>query len=261
MTFFHPELWFLLPVSLIIGILGMSSGISGSNFWIPVYILWLGIDPHVGFWLALLTMIFGFGSGVWKNIRQGTVNWYLVGNYLKFSLPAAIAGAALSGYAPKNLLLIIFALFVTGYGGFRLYRSLVSETEPPPAHDRIQWGTAAVAGFLLGLIATGLGKLILPTYADHRRIRHHAEAVGTTVVIVFIVNLAALVSRMNGALVQALLDHGQYILGVLMWVAPGVVAGGQFGPVVARKLSRTHLNLYVAMLLILVGVLMMVRAW
>ena len=72
------DFWLLFPIGIIIAILGMSSGISGSNFWIPVYIIWLKIDPKAGFWLALLTMIFGFGSGAIKNILSKTVNWYLV---------------------------------------------------------------------------------------------------------------------------------------------------------------------------------------
>jgi len=35
--------WYLFPVGIIIAILAISAGISGTNFWIPVYLIWLKI--------------------------------------------------------------------------------------------------------------------------------------------------------------------------------------------------------------------------
>jgi hypothetical protein len=55
--------FYLFPLGIAISLLAVSAGISGYNFWIPVYVVWLGIDPKASFWLALLTMLFGFGSG------------------------------------------------------------------------------------------------------------------------------------------------------------------------------------------------------
>ena len=55
------EFWFLFPLGVLIGTAGMSSGVSGSNFWIPVYLLWFALEPRTAFWIALLTMLFGFG--------------------------------------------------------------------------------------------------------------------------------------------------------------------------------------------------------
>jgi len=78
----NPELWFLFPLGIGLAILAISSGINGSNFWIPVYVIWLGFDAKTAFWLALLTMIFGFGSGVWKNARANLIQWFLVRQYL-----------------------------------------------------------------------------------------------------------------------------------------------------------------------------------
>jgi uncharacterized membrane protein YfcA len=258
---FNPELWFLFPAGILIGILGMSSGISGSNFWIPVYMIWIGIKPKVGFWLALLTMIFGFGSGVYKNLRSRTVNWYLVRQYLKVSLPASILGGALSAQAPQQLLLTCFGVFVTGYGAYSLVSYFRQATQAIETHRKIYWGVGLIAGFLLGLIATGLGKLILPCYINHERIKKPAEAVGTTVVIVFIVNLFALVSRMNRELVETLSGSGPYIVSVMLWVAPAVVLGGQLGPQIAQHLPRHTLRAYVGGLLIVVGGLILVRAF
>ncbi|MBN1763263.1 MAG: sulfite exporter TauE/SafE family protein [Methanomicrobia archaeon] len=187
--------WYLFPVSIGIAILAMSAGISGSNFWIPVYLIWLKIEPKTGFWLALLTMIFGFGSGVIKNLKQETINWYLVKQYLKITIPAGIFGTVLVPFAPAQLLIVIFASFVLLYGASTIYRCCNGMAEEAESHETIYWARAALAGFIKGLIATGLGKLILPAVLGHRKIKSPAEAVGSTVVVIFVVNIVAVLFR------------------------------------------------------------------
>ena len=81
------DLWYLFPIGMLIAVLAMSSGISGSNFWIPVFTIWMNMEPQISFWLSLLTVVFGFGSGVYKNFKIKTINWFLVGQYLKVCIP------------------------------------------------------------------------------------------------------------------------------------------------------------------------------
>jgi hypothetical protein len=254
--------WYLFPVGIIIAILAMSAGISGTNFWIPVYLIWLKIDPKTGFWLALLTMIFGFGSGVIKNIKQKTINWYIVKQYLKVTIPAAIFGTLLVPFAPAQLLIITFASFVLIFGSFLLYRyGIKSEEEKLKTHEKIYWTIAAIAGFLKGLIATGLGKLILPGIIGHKKIHHHAEAFGSTIFIIFIINIVAVLFRLNPSFISVLSSNAKIIFSILIWVAPGVFIGGQIGPLVVKKISLKHARVYVGGLLILVSMLMFIRAF
>src|SRR5207249_3076888 len=67
------EFWFLFPVAITIAIFAMATGVSGANFFAPVYLLWLQLDPQLGFWLSLVSMLFGFSSGLIRNLLQGTV--------------------------------------------------------------------------------------------------------------------------------------------------------------------------------------------
>ena len=145
--------WYLFPVSILIAILAISAGISGSNFWIPVYLIWLKIDPKTGFWLALLTMVFGFGSGVIRNVKQKTVNGYIVKQYLMITIPAAIFGALLVPFAPAQWLILIFASFVLIYGLCTVYRCYSAKAGDVERHGKIYRTRAAIAGFLKGLIA------------------------------------------------------------------------------------------------------------
>ena len=173
------DYWFLFPTGIVVAGLAMSSGIAGSNFWIPIYLLWLALEPRVAFWVSLLTMLFGFGSGVVRNVREGTVAWGLVRRYLMIAAPAAVLGALLSTRIPIRQLLLAFASFVTLYGLWLLSEKL-RRTAPGPPHATIRWSTGALAGGLQGALATGSGTLLMPAMLDHEDVDRPATAVGST---------------------------------------------------------------------------------
>ena len=257
--------FFLFPLAVIIAILAMSAGISGTNFWIPVYIIWLDFDTKTAFWLGLLTRTFGFGPGVIRHLRQKTVNRYIVKEYMKITVPTAIFGTLLVPFAPVGLLLLLFASFILGYGSYLIYSYWLYHKGKIPeelvTHNRICWERAAVAGFMKGLIVTGLGKLISPCIMEHKNIRSPAEAVGTMVTIIFIVNLIAFLFRLTPDFIPVLVEQKILIFDTMLWVAPGVVLGGQLGPAVARRFSPQGMRLYVGVLLLVVSMLIYLRAF
>ncbi|MCG7848379.1 MAG: sulfite exporter TauE/SafE family protein [ANME-2 cluster archaeon] len=250
--------WYLFPVGLVIATLAMSAGISGANFWIPVYLICVKLDPLVTFWLALITMIFGFGSGVVRNIHQGTVNWYLVRQYLIPTVPGAVIGALLTSYINGKVLVFIFGSFIFIYGSYML-NSCISSPKEPVRHNKVFWGIGFVAGFLKGLIATGLGKLIVPGMWNHEKVRHPSEVIGSAIVIIFIVNVVAALTRMNHDFVGVLMDNTDTLSSVLVFVLPSVVIGGQIGPRVIKDMNAAHLKLYISVLLIFVSLLIFSR--
>src|SRR5277367_973168 len=90
----------------------MSAGVSGSTLWVPVYLLWLKLEAPVAFWLGLLTMLFGFGSGVIRNFRDGTFDGVLVRRYLLLAVPAALVGGWASGSVNQTLIVALFGAFL-----------------------------------------------------------------------------------------------------------------------------------------------------
>jgi uncharacterized membrane protein YfcA len=256
---------YLFPLGVLVASLAISAGISGSNFWIPIYFIWLGIDPKTSFWLALLTMIFGFGSGIIRNEVHKTINWTIVKQYLKIAVPFAILGTLLVPFAPANLLLGLFGSFVIIYGAFLIYRfglfSKRNEPKVPETVEKIYWFRAALAGFLQGLIATGSGKIIMPCVLRNCRIRTPAEAVGSTVAIIFVVTLVAAIFRLTPYFASTLAGQRDLIVNIMIWVAPGVILGGQLGPFVTKKLSERGMRVYVGILLVFVGILTYLRTF
>ena len=237
--------WYLFPVGLVIATLAMSAGISGANFWIPVYLICVKLDPLVTFWLALITMIFGFGSGVVRNIHQGTVNWYLVRKYLIPTIPGAVIGSLLIFYVNGEVLVFIFGSFIFIYGSL-LLKSSISSTKAPVKHNKIFWG---------------LGKLIVPGMWNHEKVSHSSEVIGSAVVIIFIVNVVAALTRMNHDFVSVLMDNSNTLSSVLVFVLPSVVIGGQIGPRVIKDVNADHLKVYISLILIFVGLLIFSRLW
>ncbi|WP_406660236.1 sulfite exporter TauE/SafE family protein [Methanolobus sp. ZRKC3] len=244
--------WYLFPLGIIISAIVMSAGISGANFWIPVYLFILKLDPLISFWLALLTMVFGFGSGVTRNLHQRTVNWYLVKKYLIPTIPGAIIGSLLTAHLDANLLVIIFGIFVFIYGVFLLYNTIRSKQECQQ-HNTIYWKFGFMAGFLKGLIATGLGKIIVPCIWDHERIKNPAEVIGSTVLIIFIVDIVAALTRMNPVFVDALLNNSEQLIDIMTFVVPSVLIGGQLGPMAIKNVNKKALRIYISLMLILVS--------
>lgn len=260
------EFWFLLPVGMAIAVFGMSSGIEGSNFWIPVYLLWLSLEPRTAFWVSLLTMLFGFGSGVVRNLRAGTVHWPLVRRYFALAAPAVIVGSLLSSRVPVAWMLFAFALFTALFGlslvrEFFLRRGSKQEAMEPPGHGRFYPLAGLVGGFLHGSIATGSGTLMMPALLDHRDIDHHAKAVGSAVVLAFGCALLATFFRLDERLLAGLKEQRQEIGQIMAFAAPGVVIGGQLGPRLAQWIPRRFLRLYVGILLFAVGLLVALRGW
>jgi len=75
-------------------------------------------------------------------------------------------------------------------------------------NEKRLWELGFVAGFLKGLIATELGKLIVPGMGDHEKIDHPSQVIGSAVVIIFIVVIVAAVTRMNPVFVAGLVENG-----------------------------------------------------
>jgi uncharacterized membrane protein YfcA len=298
------EHWYLLPVGFGIAVLAMSSGVSAGNFWVPVYLLWAAFEPPLAFWMTLATMLCGYGSGVARNLRQGTIDRGVIIRYLPLTVPAALIGGYLAPALNVSWLILLFGVFVLGYGVRMLVQAIRSigqsgssapsnrpksastpttgrectsrdrasirpPFQPSPARGegvKARLGTAMMGGvigllggLLLGLITVGLGELLLPRILAERKSLSPAAIVGSTVLVIFITSLVAALVRLNGPFLAALSQQRATLVGALLFAGPGVVLGGQLGPMMARHLNARALRWYVAIILLLVGLLMLLR--
>jgi uncharacterized membrane protein YfcA len=252
--------WFLLPVGVAIGALVMSAGVSGATLWVPVYLLWLRLDAPIAFWLGLFTMLFGFGSGVIRNFRDGTFDGVIVRRYLVIAVPAALVGGWASGSVNQALIVALFGIFLIVYALLIAGRTLGMRTDGD-RHDNVPVSIALLGGALTGLISIGIGILAMPSVLRHRSSRSPGAAIGSLVMIIFFTSLAATIGRMRPSLISALLRDSSQMFAIAIWAVPGVVVGGQIGPRLAQMLpSERHTRLYFSAVLLVVGVLTLARA-
>jgi uncharacterized membrane protein YfcA len=254
--------WFLLPVGIVIGSLVMSAGVSGATLWVPVYLLWLRLAAPIAFWLGLITMLFGFGSGVFRNFRDGTFDAAIVRRYLLIAVPAALVGGWASGSINQALVVALFGAFLILYAILIGGRALgMRGDNDDDRHDDVPVSIALLGGALTGLISIGIGILAMPSVLRHRSSRTPAAAIGSLVMIIFFTSLGATVGRMRPSLVEELGRDASQIVAIAIWAIPGVVIGGQIGPRLAQMLSsERHTRLYFSAVLLVVGVLTLARA-
>lgn len=244
--------WPMFFISIVIATLATSSGASGSNFWVPMYIFWLNIPDMMAFWLSLITMLFGFGSGFVKHYIQNTIEKKLVIWYVLLTIPGSIIGTLLIPYLNIKIITLMFGVFLLFFG----YRVFFGK-------NNLNWNEtvtrviAVFAGFLKWVIATGPWELLLP-----RVIRSGVapqKAVGTTITIVFLTNISSVLLLFF--LGDLMFVDIKKLLPILIFVVPGVIIWGQFGPMISEKLSKEVMLRYIAVLLVLIGLIMTYRSF
>ena len=274
--------WFMFPIAIVIATIAMSSGISGAIFFTPIFLLGLGLSPEVAIGAGLITVVFGFTSGLVAYLRRKLVDFKLAGSMLMFSIPMAVVGVVTSNYVNPNILRAILGmgLFVVAYSLLRSpalenvegtdqqienenkagsMRSLTSADGEQFCYTiRNKWMGAVVAtvgGFFTGMISTGLGEL--NSYYLLQRCKVPGKvAVATSVFTVAFTAMAAA----TGHLINFASGGGETlgtVFGLVVFTAPGVVIGGQLGPYIATKISQHALKKSLAVLFILVASLML----
>ncbi len=271
-------LWWLFPASILIASIAMASGIGGAVFFSPIFMLVLHLEPRIAVGAALLTELFGFSSGLAAYFRSRLIDFKLALHLLMFSLPAAILGTLYGSAIPPLVLKTIFAvgLIFIGYQLFSSWRKEERlafeevrgmefaedyERELVDHEGNIYRYTvcnkglgrvfAFVGGGFLGMISVGLAELQEYHLVARCKVPT-AIAVATSVFVVVVTVLLASLGHFVG-----ILREGPEVLGPVLNVAlftiPGVVIGGQVGPLVQRSLPEDRVKAAVSLLFLLVG--------
>lgn len=273
------ELWYLLPVSVLIATIAMSSGIGGAVFFAPLFILVLKLEPTVAIGTALITELFGFSSGLVAYTRQRLIDYHLGRALLMVSVPFAIAGSLTAERVPANWLEGAFAAGII-FIGIQLYLSHLSErrervagrheAKRPRKHtselvDRN--GTvyrytvcepmagmlfAAIGGAFLGMISVGLAELQEYRLVARCRIPTPV-AVGTSIFVVVITVLFASMGHIYRFATSADPAVLQQVGAIVMFTIPGVVIGGQIGPRIQSRLDPDVMKVAIAVMFVAVG--------
>lgn len=272
------ENWFVFPISIIFATIAMASGVEGSTFFSPFFMIALGLEPEVAIGTGLITEVFGFGSGLYAYAKQRLIDYKLGLTLLFATLPAALMGVWLGGILPATALKAVFGagLFAVAFSLLRspdhqaVKRADRAIKEDFGAHPETCLTTsggeqicytvcnktegrmiAGMGGLFIGMLSTGLGELNAFFLLQRCRVPSKV-AVGTSV---FLVAITALVASIGHVIKfsQAGGETLDTVLGLVVFTIPGVLIGGQLGPLFAARVSSSAMERGLAMLFILIA--------
>ncbi|MGC1217207.1 MAG: sulfite exporter TauE/SafE family protein [Phormidesmis sp.] len=290
MSFF--EYWFIFPTSILIATIAMASGVEGSTFFAPVFILGLGLPPEVAVGVGLITEVFGFASGLTAYVRRRLIDYRLGVQLLMVTVPMALVGTVVGGLVPDDILKTIL-----GMGLFAVAASFLRSPQPDEVatldqtirqdynteqeakqEEREKSATcltaangericyrvcnktegrllASIGGLFIGMLSTGLGEINGYFLLQRCRIPSKVAVASS----VFIVAVTALSASIGHAIkfVQAGDEVLTTVAKLLIFTVPGVIIGGQLGPKVANVISQHVMERSLGILFLLVGVLML----
>ncbi len=278
------EYWYLFPISVLIATIAMATGIGGAVFFSPLFMLALRLEPSVAVGTALTTELFGFSSGLVAYWKRRLIDWRLGRTLLVVSVPAAIVGSLFADVFPPVVLKCVFALGIV-FIGYQLYAShrreekemldREIEREAREHHESVLIDSAGkeyrytvcnkdqglvfagIGGALLGMISVGLAEL--QEYHLLARCRVPAPvAVATSILVVVVSVLVASLGHFYSFAARADASTLTQVLGIVAFTIPGVIVGGQIGPMVQARLNPDIAKVGIAFLFIAVGIFMLV---
>ena len=277
------EYWFMFPVSILIATVAMATGVEGATFFTPLFILGLGLPPDVAIATGLLTEV--FASGLFAYTRRRLIDYRLGGTLLLATIPMALLGTWVAGWANPLLLkailgvalLVLAATFLRGFSHERV-EALEAGAVPGDPKAETQLVTASgevirytvcnrteglaiagLGGLFIGMISTGQGEFNGYYLLSRCKIPGKV-AVATSVLVVAVTALTASIS--HAARLAAEGGPGlSTALSLAVFTVPGVLIGGQLGPLVSSCLPQGVLVRGMGGLFALVGVLMLGQAF
>lgn len=280
------QYWYMLPISIVIATTAMASGVGGATFFAPIFILFLNLPPEVAVGTGLITEVFGFASGLFAYTRKRLIDFRLGVALLMVTIPAALLGTWVAGSIAPEFLKIalgvgLFAIALSflrapehkdvvrmdeaikeEYGGSNAETSLITRDGEEIRYtvcNRTEGRMiSGVGGLFVGMISTGLGEM--NSYFLLQRCRVPSRvSIATSVFVVALTALAAA----SGHLFQFVQSGGDVlntVFSIVIFTVPGVVIGGQFGPMLANRISQHTLERSLGILFILVAAVTLAEA-
>jgi uncharacterized membrane protein YfcA len=269
----------MFPVSVVVATVAMASGVEGATVFSPIFILALGLPPHVAIGAGLITETFGFASGLYAYSRKKLIDYRLGLALLVVTVPTSILGSFAAGLVPAVVLKTILGVGLMVVAASFLRSPTAADVSYLDRGIRAQYGDdnaetvlvtaegeeirytvcnrtegmtiAGLGSLFMGMVSTGLGEL--NGYFLLQRCRVPSKvAVATSVFIVVVTALTAA----TGHLVQFVRSGPEVletVLSLVVFTVPGVVIGGQLGPYVSNRISQHTLERGMGLLFALVG--------
>lgn len=238
----------LIIFGLAIGLAIGTVGGGGAVLAVPVLVYVAGLGAHEATTASLAVVAAGAVTGALGQSRRGAVCWKTAAWFASAAVIGSVAGTALNQAVGGAVLLYVFSavmLLAARATWQRAGEPAAAEGGCPEAPLNIVVPAGAAVGVLTGLVGVGGGFVIVPALAIglHLGLR---EAMGTSMVIVFVVSIAGLISHLGA---------GQSLdADVALPMAVATVVGAVVGPYLSAALPLRTLGRGFAGLVVVVAV-------
>ncbi len=250
----------MVVIAVIAGaVIGLSMGAlggGGSILAVPVLVYALYLDPQAATTASLVIVGVTAIVAAISHARADRVDWRAALLFGALGIPASVGGSLLNRAVDAQVLLLAFAalMLLAAAAMYRRARAGEQPTSRPlptgaPQVVRVVV-VALVVGFLTGFLGVGGGFLIVPALVLAMGFGM-PTAVGTSLVIISITSLAALVER---------LGHGAIAWDVVVPFTAAAIVGSLGGKHFSDKVSGAALTRAFAILLVVVAGYVAVRA-
>lgn len=272
--------WFMFPVAVVVATIAMLSGIGGTALFMPIFLLLFPLlgpefpitNPVTAVAAALLTSTFGFTSGFIGYYRKKLIDFDLSKRFLIFSVPAALFGVLCAHWISPTLLRFCYGLLLLLLSFVMVYGFTLLLTARPDRHQGIsknkvddagisyvykpydpRKGVTLIGGFITGMLATGIGEVIMPQLVKDGEIPLPIAAAASVVAVmgtILVASVAHTITLINMGGFAAVPWH------LVCYTIPGVIIGGQLGPRLQGKVPANILTKAIAWIFLILGICM-----
>ena len=278
--------WFMFPVSIVVATCAMLSGIGGAALFTPIFIL---IFPLLGpeyvlestiaaIATALITQTFGFLSGFVGYYRRRLIDYRLAWQFARIAIPAAILGALTAGIVHDSLLLAGYGLLVAvlawvmwsnplrpaerGLGVTEGAQRTITDSRGKDYNYQVptlgadNFALTGTGAFLTSLVSVGIGEVTISQLT--RKGLPIAVAAATSVLVVIV----TIVFASTTLAVQLVREGGWTAIpwNLLCYDIPGVLIGGQLGPMLQGRVSHHVMRRAIGALFLVLAIAMLLVA-
>jgi len=280
--------WFMFPVSIIVATCAMMSGVGGAALFTPLFLVifpllgpeYVLATPVAAIGVALLTETFGFSSGFVGYYRRRLIDFKSALPFLAVSVPVAIFGALMTPYLDGRVIMGAYGVLAlamayvmyrhhapveheiealdgkTGTAG-RPMREVTASDGTVYRYRKPRHGRGAIAtsfgAFLTGMLSVGIGEVIMPQLAKRNNVPV-AVAAGTSVFVVIVTIASASFTHISTMIREGGVNAVPWEL--VMYTAPGVLIGGQIGPLLQGRFSQRRTEVAIGIFFAIVAVAM-----
>ena len=237
-------LLFGLVIGLVVGMVGGG----GAVLAVPALVYAVGLDVHEATTASLAVVAAAAATGAVGQAQRGAVCWTSAAWFAAAASAGSVIGTIANRAAGGTALLLLFSgvMLLAARATWQRTGSPACDVGGcPEARARVLIPAGLLVGALTGLVGVGGGFVVVPALAIGLSFGMR-EAMGTSMVIVAIVSLCALVAHLAAG--------GHLDVPVAAGMGGAAIAGALLGPRLADRVPTRALGQGFAVLVVLVAV-------